>query len=135
MECKIRKKKRRKRKICRSRKKRAKRPDPPYKLQIYKGYKNVMIRKDFAEFLIYHPVAKAFEEYLTNTIIPDEHLYATMSRIQNIEEKLSQDCGKNKAASCDACPKDNGTNWCAGDCVLKNEKCVLRMKSKSSFRK
>ena len=122
------------RKVC-SRKHGAKKPDPPYKLQIFKGYKNVMIRKDFAEFLIYHPVAKAFEEYMTDTMIPDEHLYATMSRIQHFEEKLSQDCGKDRAASCDACPKDNGTNWCTGDCVLKDEKCVLRMKSKCSFQK
>ena len=31
---------------------------PPYKMQIFKGYKNVMIRRDFARFLIHHPVAK-----------------------------------------------------------------------------
>ena len=55
-------------------------------MKIFKGYKNVMIRRDFAKFLIYHPVAKAFEEYMKDTLIPDEHIYATMSRIKRIEE-------------------------------------------------
>ena len=51
---------------------------------VYKGYKNVMIRRDFANFLIYHPVAKAFEEYLHDTMVPDEHLYASLARIIDI---------------------------------------------------
>ena len=52
---------------------------------MYKGYKNVMIRRDFANFLIHHPVAKAFEEYLRDTIVPDEHLYATLGRILEVK--------------------------------------------------
>ena len=61
---------------------------PPYQLKIFKGYKNVMIRRDFAQFIIYHPVAKKIEEYMTDTLIPDEHIYATMSRIKRVEEIL-----------------------------------------------
>jgi hypothetical protein len=52
---------------------------------VYKGYKNVMIRRDFANFLIRHPVAKAFEEYLHDTMVPDEHLYASLARITDIK--------------------------------------------------
>jgi hypothetical protein len=44
-----------------------------------------MIRRDFANFLIHHPVAKAFEEYLQDTMVPDEHLYASLSRITDIK--------------------------------------------------
>ena len=58
----------------------------PYKMQIFKGYKNVMIRRDFATFLIHHPVAKKMEEFMHDTIVPDEHIYATMSRIKHIDE-------------------------------------------------
>ena len=66
-----------------------KKSKPPYQMKIFKGYKNVMIRRDFAKFLIYHPVAKAFEEYMKDTLIPDEHIYATMSRIKQVEEILN----------------------------------------------
>ena len=104
--------------------------DPPYKLKIFKGFKNVMIRKDFANFLIYHPVAKAFQEYMNDTWTPDEHFYATMSRIKHIGEKLQVDCGNQEARSCDACPEGQGSNWCSGDCVLKEQKCILRSESK-----
>lgn len=60
--------------------------EPPYQLKIFKGYKNVIIRRDFASFLIYHPVAKAFEEYLHDAVIPDELIYATLSRIEDIKK-------------------------------------------------
>ena len=61
-----------------------KKPPAPFGLKIYKGYKNVMMRRDFVDFLINHPVATAFENYLRDTLIPDEHLYATLSRIKFI---------------------------------------------------
>lgn len=44
-----------------------------------------MIRRDFAKFIIYHPVAKAFEEFLHDTIVPDEHLYASLGRITEVK--------------------------------------------------
>ena len=42
-------------------KKAGKKPKPPYGLEVYKGYKNVMIRRDFANFLIHYPVARNTE--------------------------------------------------------------------------
>ena len=61
-------------------------PPPPYNIKIFKGYKNVMIRRDFANFLIYHPVAIALEEYMHDAYIPDELIYPTLSRINHTEE-------------------------------------------------
>ena len=49
-----------------------------------------MIRRDFANFLIHHPVAKAFEEYLHDTIVPDEHLYATLGRILEVKSIIDK---------------------------------------------
>ena len=59
-------------------------PPPPFGLKIYKGYKNVLIRRDFADFIINHPVAQSFSNYLRDTVIPDEHLYATLGRITHV---------------------------------------------------
>ena len=99
---------------------------PPYQLKIFKGYKNVMIRRDFAQFIIYHPVAKKIEEYMTDTLIPDEHIYATMSRIKQIEEKVNcGNDGKNEAESCHFCPKGH----CSGDCIFMDKRCVLKDES------
>ena len=103
---------------------------PPYKMQIFKGYKNVMIRRDFATFLIHHPVAKEMEEFMHDTIVPDEFIYATMSRIKHIDEITTVNCGKYKAGSCEECPQGYSEAWCSGDCVFKNEKCVPISKSK-----
>ena len=101
-------------------------------MQIFKGYKNVMIRRDFATFLIHHPVAKKMEEFMHDTIVPDEHIYATMSRIKHIDEITTVNCGKYKAGSCEECPQGYQEAWCSGDCVFKNEKCVPKSKSKIS---
>ena len=64
---------------------RKRRPPPPFGLKVYKGFKNVILRRDFVEFLVMHPVANALKTFLKNTLIPDEHFYATMSRIEHIE--------------------------------------------------
>ena len=106
-------------------------PKPPYQMKIFKGYKNVIIRRDFAKFLIYHPVAKTFEEYMTDTLIPDEHIYATMSRIKQVEEKV--DCShkrKNLVKSCGSCSQNNTEKICDEDCILETEKCIARDESK-----
>ena len=59
-------------------------PPVPFGLQVFKGTKSVIMSREYAEFLTQHPVAKQFEDFLKDTWIPDEHLYATMSRITNI---------------------------------------------------
>ena len=39
-------------------------------------------------------------------------------------------CGPQEAESCTECPKGNVTDWCSGDCHLKNEECVLKKAGK-----
>ena len=58
---------------------------PPYGIKIFKGYKNVILRRDMVSFMINHPVAISFREYVQDIKIPDEHFYATIIRIDNIE--------------------------------------------------
>ena len=72
------------------------------------------------------------EEFMHDTIIPDEHIYATMSRIKQVDEITQVNCGKYKAGSCEGCPQGFSKDWCNGDCVFKKEKCVLKSKSKIS---
>ena len=59
----------------------------PFGLEVYKGYKNVIIRRDFADFLMYHPVAESVKEFFKDAAIPDEHVYATLGRIEQIVER------------------------------------------------
>lgn len=61
-------------------------PPVPHGLRVFKGYKNTILRRDFVDFLINHPVAKDYEEFLSHTNVPDEHLYATLGRIDTVEE-------------------------------------------------
>ena len=61
-------------------------PLPPFGLEIFKGYKNVIVRRDRVDFIINHPVAKEFRIFLKPTYIPDEHLFATVDRIEHVRE-------------------------------------------------
>ena len=65
-------------------KKGPRKPSVPFGLKVYKGTKSVIMSRKYAEFLTQHPVATQFEDFLKDTWIPDEHLYASMSRITNI---------------------------------------------------
>ena len=44
-----------------------------------------MMRRDFVDFIINHPVAKVYREYVKTMAVPDEHFYATLARIQTID--------------------------------------------------
>ena len=58
----------------------------PFKLKIFKGYKNAILRRDFVNFVLNHEVSQALTFFLRDTSIPDEHLYATLGRIESITE-------------------------------------------------
>ena len=62
-------------------------PAVPYDLAILKGYKNVALRREFVEFILRHPVAKAFYAWLYNTRVPDEHFYSTLDSIRVVSEE------------------------------------------------
>lgn len=57
---------------------------PPFGLKIFKGYKNVILRRDMVNFFINHPISKTFLQYVQDIKIPDEHFYATLVRIENV---------------------------------------------------
>ena len=47
----------------------------------------MIIRRDVADFLMYHPVAESVKEFFKDAAIPDEHVYATLGRIEQIIER------------------------------------------------
>jgi N-acetyllactosaminide beta-1,6-N-acetylglucosaminyltransferase len=60
-----------------------KKSPPPFNLTIYKGSKNVILSRNFAEFVIKNPVAKIFREWTKDMSVPDEHFIPTLYRIQD----------------------------------------------------
>jgi hypothetical protein len=57
---------------------------PPYGIVMYKGYKNVALTRNTVDFVINHPIAAAFQSWLVDTLIPDEHYYSTLVRIKGL---------------------------------------------------
>ncbi len=53
---------------------------PPFNLTVYKGGKNVVLSRSMVHFLLRHPIAVKFREWLEDTFVPDESFYATMIR-------------------------------------------------------
>jgi hypothetical protein len=46
-------------------------PPPPYRLQIFKGMKNIIIHRDFVDFVLDDPIAIEFKEWLEDTCCPE----------------------------------------------------------------
>lgn len=61
-------------------------PPPPYNVTVLKAQKNVVLQRSFVNFLVYHPVAIDYYNWLSDSFIPDEHFYSTMASI-TIERK------------------------------------------------
>ncbi|TRY78000.1 hypothetical protein TCAL_08602 [Tigriopus californicus] len=59
--------------------------EPPCKLFIMKGYRNVALTRDFATFLLKSHMVKVFLEWISTTSHPAEHFYATMGTIQEAD--------------------------------------------------
>ena len=57
-------------------------PPAPHNLTVLKAQKNVILRRDFVNFLVYHPVAIAYYNWLSDSFIPDEHFFSTMSTVE-----------------------------------------------------
>jgi len=55
-------------------------PPLPFGLQIYKGLKNVMISRNFSDFVLNHPVAIEYYKWLEDVRVPDEFFYGTLAR-------------------------------------------------------
>lgn len=59
--------------------------EPPCKLFIMKGYRNVALTRDFVKFLLESHMVKVFLEWISSTSHPAEHFYATMGTIQEAD--------------------------------------------------
>ena len=44
---------------------------PPFRLQVFKGMKNIVIHRKLADFVIDHPIAKEFKDWLEDTCCPE----------------------------------------------------------------
>lgn len=64
---------------------------PPYNMTIYKGWKNVILSRNFSTFVLTHPVAKTFREWTKDMEIPDEEFFATLARITNVAKIDKED--------------------------------------------
>merc|ERR1719445_589460 len=59
-------------------------PPPPYNLTLYKGIKSYRLPRQFVSFLLTHPVAKDYLDWVMFTAHAEEHTVATLARISNI---------------------------------------------------
>ena len=59
-------------------------PPPPYNLSLYKGMKSYLLPRQFVTFLLTHPVARDYIDWVMFTAHAEEHTVATLARISNI---------------------------------------------------
>ena len=59
-------------------------PPPPYNLTLYKGIKSYRLPRQFVTFLLTHPVARDYIDWVRFTTLPEEHTVATLARITDI---------------------------------------------------
>ena len=59
-------------------------PPPPYNLTLYKGIKSSRLPRQFVTFLLTHPVARDYIDWVMFTAFADEHTMATLARISKV---------------------------------------------------
>ena len=58
----------------------------PFNLTVYKGWKNVVLSRNFSAFALTHPISKTFREWTKDMEIPDEEFFATLARITSVKK-------------------------------------------------
>ena len=62
--------------------------DPvPFNLTLYKGAKSYYLPRRFVQFLLTHPVARAFLAWAATTAVPDETVVASLARVSRKERR------------------------------------------------
>ena len=56
----------------------------PYNLTLYKGIKSYRLPRQFVTFLLTHPVARDYIDWVMFTAHAEEHTVASLARISNI---------------------------------------------------
>ena len=59
-------------------------PPAPYNLTHYKGIKSYRLPRQFVSFLLTHPVARDYIDWVMFTAHAEEHTVASLARISNI---------------------------------------------------
>ena len=59
-------------------------PPPPHNLSLYKSLSSYRLPRQFVSFLLNHPVAKDYLDWVMFTAHAEEHTVATLARISNI---------------------------------------------------
>ena len=59
-------------------------PPPPYNLTLYKGIKSYRLPRQFVTFLLTHPVARDYIDWVMFTAHAEEHTVATLAWISNM---------------------------------------------------
>ena len=63
-------------------------PTPvPFNLTLYKGAKSYRLTRKFVEFLLTHPVARAFTAWAATTAVPDEMVVASLARVSRTQRR------------------------------------------------
>ena len=58
--------------------------DPPRNVTIRKGSKNVALTRQFTDTVLKEKFAWELYEWLSDTVVPDEHFYSTLAAIKEI---------------------------------------------------
>ena len=58
-------------------------PPPPFNLSLYKGIKSFRLPRSFVSFLLTHPVARDFLDWVMFTAHAEEHAVPTLARISH----------------------------------------------------
>ena len=54
---------------------------PPHNISIYKGSTHIIALREFVDFALHSQIAKDFYEFLKDTLIPDEMIYASLQQL------------------------------------------------------
>lgn len=57
-------------------------------MTIFKGVKNVILSRSFADFVLTHPVSLELRDWMQDILIPDEEYMQTLSRIIDVASSI-----------------------------------------------
>ena len=118
-------------------------PPVPYNLTMFKGNRQVILSREYTNFILNHPVPTELRFWMKGTLVPDEHYFPTLARISNMSQedfgshlwKVSQNCDKSFDTRHETChrysqwgPNSDGakeTDRCYGR--YNNYNCVFAM--------
>ena len=55
-------------------------PPPPHNIPIHKGSTHIVVIREFVEFILHSKIGKDFIEFLNDTYVPDETIYASLQQ-------------------------------------------------------